>query len=132
MMVDMEYHTVRIATIHSTVAAQIFALKFSVCVPANVATKAERKNIGYIICTSGVGYSRIVMSVVCLSVWISCRCSRILIVYILCRTGGLNIFGSLFCWVCQVKCVSYFFWIQNCVAYFTVKYHKFSYLRILS
>ena len=84
MMVDMEYHTVRIATIHSTVAAQIFALKFSVCVPANVAPKAERINIGYIICTSGVGFSRIVMSVVCLSVCISCRCRRILIVYILC------------------------------------------------
>ena len=34
--------------------------------------------------------------------------------------------------VCQVKCVSYLLGIQNYVAYFTVKYHKFSYLRILS
>ena len=34
--------------------------------------------------------------------------------------------------VCQVKCVSYFLLVQDCVLNFTVKHHEFSYLRILS
>ena len=35
-------------------------------------------------------------------------------------------------WVCQVKCVSCFLRIENYVNLFIEKYHKFSYLRILS